>query len=159
MKNLKFLLVAILATVIGFSGYCAEPTSEDVDNYKASIISYLKSEGYMPKYDSDGDIAFKHDGDTYCILASAFNDGYYVTVMTWSTIAGYNLNKIRKAMDKTARSLKFVKFYTSEDEEFAYVTYSWYCLSMADFKRIFSDVLNVLSTADARFVENYIEQL
>ncbi len=101
MNKFKYFLVAVFTAVIGFSGYSANPTDEDVENYKASIISYVRAEGYLPKIDSDGDIAFKHDGDSYWVRVSAYDDGYYVTVMTLTSIEGRNINyccpiKLRK---------------------------------------------------------------
>lgn len=158
MNKLKYLLVTVFTTVIGFCGYCANPTDEDVDNYKASIISFVKAEGYMPKIDSDGDIAFKHDGDSYWIQASSYDDGYYVTVMTITSVDGGNINTIRKAMDETARGLKFVRLYSSSDGKIVLSSYSWYCVSIADFKRMFSNALSVVSTADARFIKNLLEE-
>ena len=35
----------------------------------ASVINeYLRNEGYTPKTDSDGDIVFKHEGNTYIVI-------------------------------------------------------------------------------------------
>lgn len=155
MNKLKYLLVAVFATVIAFCGYCENPTAEDVDNYKASLISFVKTEGYMPKLDSDGDIAFKHDGDSYWIQASSYDDGYYVTVMTMTSVENENITAIRKAMDETARGLKFVRLYSSSNEKVVFISYSWYCVSVTDFKRMFSNALSVVSTADTRFIKNF----
>ncbi len=158
MNTLKYLLVAVLTAVIGFCGYAANPTDEDLDNYKASIISFVKAEGYMPKLDSDGDIAFKHDGDSYWVQASSYDDGYYITVMTMTSVEGRNITTIRRAMDETARSLKFVRLYSSPDGNVVTISYSWYCISIADFKRMFSNALSVVSTADARFIKNFLAE-
>ncbi len=158
MNTLKYLLMAVLTALIGFNGYAGNPTDEDVDNYKASIISFVKAEGYMPKLDSDGDIAFKHDGDSYWIQSSSYDDGYYVTVMTMTSVEGENINTIRKAMDDTARGLKFVRLYSSPDAKVVTISYSWYCISIVDFKRMFSNALSVVSTADFRFIKNYLAE-
>lgn len=158
MNILKYLLVAVFTTVIGFCGYGATPTDEDVDNYKASIISFVKTEGYMPKLDSDGDVAFKHDGDSYWIQASSYDDGYYVTVMTMTSVEGQDITKIRKAMDETTRGLKYVRMYSSPDGNVVTISYSWYCVSITDFKRMFSNALSVVSTADARFIKNLLAE-
>lgn len=158
MRTPKYLLVTLLITFVGFSCYAVNPTDEDVDNYKASIISFVKTEGYMPKLDSDGDVAFKHDGDSYWIQASSYDDGYYVTVMTMTSVEGRNITTIRKAMDETTRGLKFVRLYSSPDGNVVTISYSWYCISIADFKRMFSNALSVVSTADTRFIKNFLSE-
>lgn len=156
MKKIKYLIVALFAAFTCLCGNAATASSEDVDNYIASIISYLKAEGYMPKIDSDGDVAFKHDGDSYWVQVSDYDDGYYVTVMTETSVKDRSLVKVRKAMDETARGLKFVRLYTHADESVVKVSCSWYCISVADFKRMFSNALTVVSTADSRFIKSII---
>lgn len=156
MNALKYFLVAVLTTVIGFCGFAATKTDEDVENYKASINSYVKTEGYMPRIDSDGDIAFKHDGDPYWVQVSSYDDGYYVTVMTATSVEGRSITKVRRAMDETMRGYKYVRLYSSSDGSVVTVSYSWYCLSIVDFKRMFSNALSVVSLADSQFISKMV---
>lgn len=149
-------MVMLLAMAGIFTGKAYSPSSEDVDNYKASIMSYVKMEGYMPKIDDDGDIVFKHDGDAYWVLVSPYDDGYYVTVMTMTSVSGRNINKVRKAMDEAARSIKFVKLFTSSNEDVVTTSYNWYCVSIADFKRMFANALSVVSSADSKLIKGIL---
>lgn len=152
MNALKKLVVVLLTIVAGFNGYAVRPSEEDVDNYKASVSSFLRTEGYMPQVDGDGDIAFKHDGDKYWIQASAYDDGYYVTLMTLTSVKDIDINKIRRVMDETAQGLKYVRLYTVNGTV-VNTSYSWYCVSISDFKRMFSNALSVVSTADSRLIQ------
>lgn len=158
MSTFKNLLVVLLTVVTGFCSYAANPTDEDVENYKASVISYVKMEGYLPKLDSDGDIAFKHDGDSYWVQVSSYDGGYYVTLMTMTSVEGHSITKVRKVMDDTVRGLKFVRMYSSSDGKVVTVGYNWYCVSIADFKRMFTDALSVVSIADSRFINNLVAE-
>lgn len=153
MDALKKIAVALLALVVGFNCYAAKPSEEDVENYKASVMSYLRTEGYMPQLDSDGDIAFKHDGDKYWVETEAYGGGYYVTLMTLTPVTDISISTVRKAMDETVRGLKFVRMYSISDGSVVSVSYNWYCFSISDFKRMFSDALRVVSTADSRFIK------
>lgn len=155
MKQIKYFATLLFSMVICFCGYAdSSPTTEDVENYKGLIMSYVKTEGYMPSIDSDGDIQFKHDGDAYWIQAQAYDDGYYVTVLTLTRIENDGITKARKALDESIRSFKYVRGYTHTSEEAVEIEYSWYCVSIADFKRMFSTALYVVSSADKRFIEN-----
>lgn len=157
MKKIKFFLLMLFASTMIVNLQAANTTEEDAANYQASLMSYIKTEGYTPKIDSDGDINFKHDGDNYWVTVSPYDDGYYVTVMTVTNVEGRNINKVRKAMDETARGLKYVRLYTNSSESAVTTSYSWYCFSIVDFKRMFENALDVVSTADSRFIKRFLE--
>lgn len=157
MKTIKYILVTLLIVAINAGANAATTTDRDATNYKSSIMSYVKTEGYAPKYDSDGDIQFKHEGSTYFILVSPYDDGYYVVLMTTTNVEGYNINKVRKAMDESVRSFKFVRSYTNTSETGVITQYGWYCVSITDFKRMFANALNVVSSADKKFINKMLE--
>lgn len=157
MRALKCMLVMLIASAAWVS-VAAKPSDADVDRYKASAMSFVREEGYMPTLDSDGDISFKREGNSYWVQVEAYEDGYYVTVMTLTGIEGSNLTKVRRAMDEAVRSIKFARQYTTTSEKSVVTSYSWYCTSIADFKKMFSDALLVVSTADARFIEKMVAE-
>ncbi len=156
MKHLKMILAVLAIVLVSGTCYADSPTSEDLENYKSSLMAYVRMQGYTPKLDSDGDIQFKHDGDTYWVQAVPYDDGYYVTVMTSTSIDGYNINNIRQAMDDAVRSLKYVRMYTSSSRKSIVTEYNWYCVSVNDFKRMFENALSVVTTCENRFVKNFI---
>lgn len=156
MEKAKYFIVALVLAVTGFCATAATTTGEDVDNYKASMMSFIRSEGYVPKIDSDGDIEFKHDGDAYWAQVSAFDDGYYVTVATYTGVDGYDRCKVCKTMDLTMADLKFVRLYTTADHSQVKVSYNWYCVSIADFKRMFDTALSVVSAADSKLIKGLL---
>lgn len=43
---------------------------------KEYINSFLIEEGFRPKYDNDGDVIFKHEGDTYFISFKDNDDNF-----------------------------------------------------------------------------------
>lgn len=40
-------------------------------NMRSEIVQFLKTEGYMPEIDSDGDIKFKSEGSSYYVIFDA----------------------------------------------------------------------------------------
>lgn len=144
------------AMFVAFSSVAGTTTTEDAENYRALCLSFVKTEGYTPSIDSDGDIKFKHDGDPYWVEITPYDDGYYVSLITFTSIENYSITKVRKAMDETMRGLKYVRIYTSSNGKFVTVGYHWYCVSIQDFKRMFDNALIVVSTADSRFRNSVI---
>lgn len=77
----RFLCIIVLIT-IGLSVSFAQKTyNTGQEAIRNNIMSFLKDEGYQPSIDSDDDIKFKRQGDTYFISVSD-NDSspYYVTL-------------------------------------------------------------------------------
>ena len=150
MKQFKYFFLTLMIVMTGLSVKAA--TAEEVENYKASVMSYLKMEGYFPKIDSDGDISFKHDGSTYWVQITSYDDGYYVIVMTMTNIEGKSINTVYRSINEVSRGLKYVKQTLSANEKIVTTEYDWYCISINDFKRMFSTALNVVAAADTRFI-------
>lgn len=154
MKQIRLLIILALLSIVHMGASAASQI--DATDFKALVRSYVQSEGYAASIDSDGDVKFKYQGDTYWVMASPYDDGFYVTILTITNIQGYDINLIRKAMDETMASLKYVRLYTIDDSE--RTSYSWYCGTMKDFKVMFENVMNVVSTADSRFINKVLEE-
>lgn len=56
---------------------------------RSNIYQYLRTEGYVPEIDSDGDIKFKKEGDTFFVSVSKSDTSpYYVSLLSY-----YNYEK------------------------------------------------------------------
>lgn len=144
----KVFLVAMLMLGLSMSAFALEPTDRQVSNFKNSVMSYVRSEGYSPKIDSDGDIEFRYEGSLYWVRVSSYDDGYYCTVMTIDGISKINYNTLVRAADKVMRSYKFARIHTSNDQSQVYIRYDWYCTSLNDFKAMFGNALSVVSICE-----------
>lgn len=71
---MKKLVLALFMTLCTLGALRAQSLQSD-------IMSYLRTEGYAPSYDSDGDIQFKKEGYLYYVIVKDIDDGYsYVEV-------------------------------------------------------------------------------
>lgn len=78
MKKLFFSLMMMVLSILSVSA--AELTGQQL-KLRSDIVSFLRREGYSPEIDSDGDISFKKEGESYYITVSATDiDPYYVTI-------------------------------------------------------------------------------
>lgn len=59
-------------------------------------MSFLRTEGYAPSYDSDGDIQFKKEGYLYYVIVKDIDDGYsYVEVRVPFGISDMSLSELQ----------------------------------------------------------------
>ncbi len=62
----KLLLLIMAFCCVGLVS--AKELTSKQRQLRTEIVSFLKTEGYMPEIDSDGDVKFKSEGKTYYII-------------------------------------------------------------------------------------------
>ncbi len=153
MKKLVLSLLIAVATVA--TAVALPPTETQVKNYKTQIQSYLRSEGYAPSIDSDGDISFKYQGDGYWIRVSSYDDGYCVDLWTMKGCKSFRTYDVWNGCNNVMSQLKYVRLYTTNENKTVIIEYEWFCPTISDFKLFFNDALLVITTADTR-LQNFL---
>ena len=104
-KNFLFLLLALCLTSVVFAQ--SKTLNNSQKGLRDGIYSFLKSEGYQPTIDSDGDISFKRQGAKFFVIVSDTDDSpmfvqlqsYYLYGETWThskvLIATEELNRFK----------------------------------------------------------------
>ncbi len=114
MKN--FILLAMALLVIAGSA-TAQDSPEEI---KTSIMHHLKTEGYLPEEDDDGDISFKSSGDVHYIRIYDSDEGgfRYVELYCIYTAEDTTLERVARAVNATNGRVQYARVYymTSEDE-------------------------------------------
>lgn len=86
---MKKLVLALLMTLCTLGALRAQSLQSD-------IMSFLRTEGYAPSYDSDGDIQFKKEGYFYYVIVKDIDDGYsYVEVRVPFGISDMSLSELQ----------------------------------------------------------------
>lgn len=86
---MKKLVLALLMTLCTLGALRAQSLQSD-------IMSFLRTEGYAPSYDSDGDIQFKKEGYLYYVIVKDIDDGYsYVEVRVPFGISDMSLSELQ----------------------------------------------------------------
>lgn len=112
---------------------------------KAEIyFEYLKEEGYVPHYDSDGDIVFKSEGLTYLLFASEDDEAYFRMSLPnfWKIESEEERQRALAVACRVNAELKVVKIYPVEDNVWASVELLF---DPPDgFKPVFSRALRII---------------
>lgn len=95
MKKLFLICCFLFATVSAFAAEL-NPAQQKL---RSDIMSYLKSEGYMPEIDSDGDIKFKSQGDTFFVRIDPNETSpmYVVLFSLYNKPSNYNIEVVKLA--------------------------------------------------------------
>ena len=89
----------------------------DTEEKKSLYKDYLESEGFRPEIDSDGDVKFKNEGQTYFLMV--YDDDAYFQLLFpnfWSIDSPDELLRAREAANFATRGTKVVKVFVRGDE-------------------------------------------
>lgn len=153
---MKRFILAIVCTLAAMCAINAEPPTGRAATLSNQINSFLKTEGYVPTIDSDGDIKFKSEGRYYYITCSNYDNGVYIDFYCLLDISDLNIAKVRAAADKAQVSLKFARVDVVSNSTVSFDVVGYY-ETIADFKTMFENMLTITSMARERFNENYDE--
>lgn len=148
MKKL-YLLLFILCAIQGV----AQELNTTQRKLRSDIILFLKEEGFMPELDSDGDIKFKKEGETYYISINSQDTSPMYLVMhkqyRYSDDGLFIKKYILKASNelnlyKAVKVLCFDSYYSFRAE--------MYLVNVEHFKYTFYKLLSQLAN-----IENDLE--
>ncbi|HEY8348147.1 MAG TPA: hypothetical protein VIL07_12900 [Symbiobacteriaceae bacterium] len=116
-------------------------------------FDYLKEEGYLPRYDEDGDIVFKAEGVTYLLFASEDDPEYFRLALPafWRIDDEQERQRVLAAAAQVNAELKVIKIYPVGNNTWASVELLF--ASPEQFKPIFKRALRILRHGAGRFTE------
>ena len=123
---------------------------------------YLKEEGYCPKKYDDGDIGFKHEGNTYIIHIDHDDPEFF----RMSSIYGYKCKndddktKAYKAASETTKMKKMVKTIIVENGKDIVIITAVECILnlWMDFKINLNRWLKAMDSAIYYFIQNMLKE-
>jgi hypothetical protein len=131
------------------SGEKAQSNTADpsMQQLQLMYLKYLKKEGYLPEIDSDGDVLFKKEGNSYFIdVRGQQKDPSYFRIILPGIFRIDNKTErlmVLIAADHVNSTVKVVKFYTVENHTWAAVEI--FISKTEDFKDIFPRLMSTLS--------------
>ncbi|MFB5083586.1 T3SS (YopN, CesT) and YbjN peptide-binding chaperone 1 [Symbiobacterium thermophilum] len=121
-------------------------------NKAEMYYEYLKEEGYVPRYDSDGDIVFKVEGLTYLLFASEDDEPFFRLCLPniWKVESAAERERALAAACRVNAEIKVVKLHPVEDNV-------WSSVEMLidppeGFKPVFDRALKIVRLGAERFV-------
>lgn len=130
----------------------------DTEELKQFCLDFLKEEGYVPKTDDDGDIAFKCEGEMYFIELDPEDPKYFRMTSggEWDCENDEEKPKLFKAASETNHEIKMVKTVIVDDN---LVLVAVECLlnNEEDFKTNLQRWLGAMKTSLETFTEKMNE--
>lgn len=133
---------------IGFTAtYAQKSFSTGQKKIRDEIYNFLKSEGYQPSIDNDGDIKFKRQGDVYFVCVSDKDSSpYYVRLSKYYSY-GERLTRSKiGAYAEEVNKYKMCKLIVEEDSFI--IDSQMFLYNSSAFTSIFDRILEVIDGAE-----------
>ena len=117
-----------------------------------SVESFLREEGYAPKRDSDGDIAFKFEGRYYVVVVDEADPMFFRLIFPnfWQIDSEEERAKASVAALEACRSTKVAKVFLVKDNTWASV--ELFLDPYDGYRAVFRRSLSALQTATQTFL-------
>lgn len=152
MKRLLLSLLAIMA--VSFTGTYAQDLSDNQLKLRTQISKFLKSQGYSPEIDPDGDIMFRADGYHHWVVISRVDDDpMFVSLLR---LAPYIPDFDPEQAFRASRELNLYKTAKLEIyDEGAGIKSQMYLKSWEAFADVFYKMMEVIDNVYTDFVYEY----
>ena len=109
--------------------------------------AFLAEEGYVPRIDGDGDVAFKFEGGSYVIIVDEKDDQFFRLVFPgfWSIESDEERARVEKAALEATAQTKVAKVFPVRDDTWA--TIELFCTPVEAFKPVFKRSIAALKSA------------
>jgi hypothetical protein len=116
-----------------------------------NYMQYLKSEGYVPTIDEDGDVRFKFEGKLYFLSIEEEDETFFKLVfpMFWTIDSEEERARVCDACVHASRQTKVAKVFTVLDNTWAAV--ELFLPSVDDMPKVFPRSMRALRSAVEEF--------
>ena len=143
-----FTMAMMMATTV----FAQKEYTNAQRSLRDNIMSYIRAEGYQPSIDSDGDIKFKAQGDTYFVIVSDKDTSpMYVRLAKYFS---YNDTFTRNKINLYAAEINRYKMckLMANDNSFV-LDCELYLTNSTAFTSIFSKMMDILHDAEEELTE------
>jgi hypothetical protein len=143
------VLVALAALVLAPSAV-AQSDAE----LQALYTDFLTGQGVDSFVDSDGDVQFDRDGQSYYIGTNSGDPSFFNVVLfnVWPIESATERVTALNAVNEVSKELKVVKGYVTDDDN-VWLACELFVEAPADFAPVFDRCLSTLETALDRFAD------
>ncbi|MEY3175452.1 MAG: hypothetical protein RLZZ436_3366 [Planctomycetota bacterium] len=117
------------------------------------ILEHIKTEGYVPSIDDDGDILFKVEGRSYFVILDEKDEMFYRLVFPnfWSIEDDEERERVIQAATQASAKTKVAKIFPVKDDTWASI--ELFLSGPQEFIAVFSRSLSALQSAVGTFRE------
>ena len=150
------LLLLVLSALSCFADEPTAPRSAANIAYRDSVVSFLKSEGFVPSVDEDGDIWFKKEGDNLLVSVQDEAAPFYVQISYYLSSEGMDDQvALLKAVNNINLNCRCVKCAMDDDNGAVLISVETYNNTVQVFKDNFATYTDHLLLAGRLLVDAY----
>lgn len=118
------------------------------------ILEHIKSEGYVPSIDDDGDILFKCEGRSYYVILDENDEQFYRLVFPnfWTIESDEERERVIRAAVQASAKTKVAKIFPVKDDTWASI--ELFLSGPEEFSGVFARSLSALQSAVRTFRES-----
>ena len=149
MTKKKTVLPLVICVFFIFpvnSVFSQQYTKSERQNF---YLAYLRSEGFQPTIDENGDVSFRYEGGNYSIYVEENDTGYFEIYYPNFYKLETRAERISAAAVASAvtRSKRVVKVWLNSSETNVSITAEMFVANLTDFSRFFYRLLNIMISA------------
>lgn len=120
---------------------------------KLKMLNYLKTEGYVPNLDSDGDVHFKYEGGHYFVCFNNEDTDFFRIIYPkfWSIDDEVERDRVVRAADRATARTKVAKIFTVDGETWGSI--ELFISDFAQVEKFFPRMMSALKTAINTFLD------
>ena len=144
----KIISILTFAVLLGTFAFAQKDFNSAQFSLRSDVVTYLKSEGFQPSIDDDGDIMFKRQGDTYFVIISATDDNpMYIQLAKYFN---YNDSFTRTKATLLANEISLYKMckLTASENKFS-LACQMFVRNSSAFTSTFYRMLEVMDAAES----------
>lgn len=150
MKRIMFFASLLLMAYT--SAFSEDKLNDAQLKLRSNIEVFLREEGYMPSIDSDGDIAFKKEGDKYWVIIDKRDTSpFYVTLSKYFNY-GEKFNRRKIAENLAELNLKKAVKVLLFDDSYAFQA-EMYLVNAENFRHVFYKLMSQLEALEEEVVK------
>ena len=153
VSKMRLLLTVMLVFIFAAAPVFAEEMTKE--QLQKMYVDYLKSEGFSPSLDDDGDVMFKYEGGTYFIIVDEKDQEFFAVLYPnfWEIESENEREQALLAAKEATRSAKVAKVYLIEDNTDVSLSAEVFLKTPSDFKGIFHRMMSSMTAARKVFVD------
>lgn len=150
---MKRVMLFVSLFLMAYTSAFSEDKLNDAQlKLRSNIETFLREEGYMPAIDSDGDIAFKKEGDKYWVIIDKRDTSpFYVTLSKYFNY-GEKFNRGKIAENLAELNLKKAVKVLLFDDSYAFQA-EMYLVNAENFRHVFYKLMSQLEALEEEVVE------
>ncbi|WP_257658969.1 YbjN domain-containing protein [Parapedobacter lycopersici] len=156
MKTTQVIMALCAVFLIGVGAVNAQSSRSDLQKM---YVSHLQKQGYQPEIDSDGDIEFKAEGNTFYIIVDEDDlESFRILYPSfWEIESLSEKAQVYNVVNYINRTTKIAKAYLNSSEDNVSMDVNIFIAEPEDFKPHFRRMVNLLIAERREFIDKMNE--